>query len=34
MEINEIENYFKNANEINMKKDFSTINIGDINDVE
>ncbi len=34
MEINEIENYFKNANEINIKKDFSTINIEDINNIE
>ncbi len=31
MEINELEIYFKNANEINMKKDFSTINIEHIN---
>ncbi len=34
MEINEIENYFKNANEINISKDFSSINLDYINQFE
>ena len=34
MEINEIENYFTNANEINISKDFSSINLDNLKNFE